>query len=157
MPFALVRPAIDYSVRGMCRLPYYNHPKGCPNFDKKKGCPPSAPKVESIIDLNDDVYIIYNCFDFLGHVQRMQKRHPKWSQRQAECCLYWQGTARNQLKEELKKFWRGQDYYYRVLTCPEACGVDVTKTMRTIGIGLEWPPKNYTYQVALAGISKSRG
>jgi hypothetical protein len=29
-----VNPVIDYSVRGLCVKPYYNHPKGCPNFIK---------------------------------------------------------------------------------------------------------------------------
>lgn len=34
---------------------------------------------------------------------------------------------------------------------PEACGVDVTATMKLIGIDLEWPPVNVAYQVALVG------
>ena len=36
--------------------------------------------------------------------------------------------------------------------CPEGAGVNITETMKNAGIILEWPPVNYTYQVALAGI-----
>jgi hypothetical protein len=37
------------------------------------------------------------------------------------------------------------------VTCPEACGVDVTATMASIGVALEWPPVSTAYQVALVG------
>lgn len=46
-----VNPVIDYSVRGLCVKPYYNHPKGCPNFNKKKGCPPNAELFDKVYDL----------------------------------------------------------------------------------------------------------
>jgi hypothetical protein len=38
--------------------------------------------------------------------------------------------------------------------CPEALGLNVTATMRMIGIDLEWPPREFTYQVALAGAKR---
>jgi hypothetical protein len=41
-----------------------------------------------------------------------------------------------------------------VSKCPEAMGVDITSTMSSIGIELEWPPKNITYQVSIAGVIK---
>jgi len=37
---------------------------------------------------------------------------------------------------------------------PEAMGVNVTETMKRVGIELEWPPVNVAYQIALAGIFK---
>jgi hypothetical protein len=33
--------------------------------------------------------------------------------------------------------------------CPEAMGVNVTATMKEIGIQLEWPPKRWAHQVAM--------
>jgi hypothetical protein len=38
-----------------------------------------------------------------------------------------------------------------VLDTPEAAGVNITATMKSIGIDLEWPPKTVTYQVVVAG------
>jgi len=146
--FKRVTPVVDHSVRDLCGRPYYNHPKGCPNLGKNS-CPPLAPLIEDIIYL-DGVYVIYNIFDFRSHCDRMRQRHPEWSLRQIECCLYWQPKARKQLKEEIKKFKKEFPDYIIVRT-PEACGVDLTATMKSIGIELEWPPVSVTYQIVLAG------
>lgn len=70
------------------------------------------------------------------------------------CCLYWQPTARKQLRAEIARFKFMEQPRYKVVTCPEACGVNVTATMAFIGHVLEWPPTTVTYQVALAGVSK---
>ena len=40
---------------------------------------------------------------------------------------------------------------HTILTTPEACGVNITETMKKIGVNLEWPPRSVTYQVAIAG------
>jgi predicted metal-binding protein len=145
-----VMPIIDNSVRGLCCKPYPGHKKGCPNFSKKNGCPPSAKLFDSVYDLSQPVFAIINKFDFAGHVSRMYKLHPEWSQRQLECCLYWQPKARNQLLQHIKYFLSNHPGY-RVETCPEAMGVDVTNTLTTSGFLLEWPPKEWACQVALAG------
>jgi predicted metal-binding protein len=146
----IVSPVIDYSVRNLCRMPYHNHPKGCPNYFKNVACPPQAPLICKAIDLTKNVYLIYNKFDLGAHVDRMSKRHPQWSQRQLECCLYWQGTARKQLREKVRNFI-DDNKSLRELYVPEACGVNITATMMLIGIELEWPPKTVTYQIALIG------
>ena len=83
----------------------------------------------------------------------MKAIHPDWSQRQVECCLYWQPKARKQLRAEINIFaFSITQYVMRVLTTPEAAGVNVTATMKMVGIELEWPPRSRTYQVALAGM-----
>ena len=151
MPFAIVNPVVNHSVRALCRAPYPNHPKGCPNYDKRYTCPPSVPVIGRVLDLSDDIYIIYNRFDFAGHVQRMKEKHFKWSQRQLECCLYWQGTARKQLRHEVGLFTEIHGFARQIIFCPEACGVDISATMKQVEVELEWPPREYTYQVALAG------
>lgn len=148
-----VIPVYDPAVRDLCCRRYPNHPHGCPNYGKKPGCPPAAPLLPDVLDLSKPVYAIWNVFDFKAHCDKMRQKHPTWSDRQVTNCLYWQGTARKQLREEICVFLDqhllGLDWV--ILGCPEASGVNVTETMRSISIELEWPPKTITYQVVLVG------
>ena len=154
MPHKMVTPVIDLGVRSLCQKPYPNHPKGCPNFGKRSMCPPKCPNITSILDFAKPIYVIWNVFDFGGHCKRMESLHPNWSKRQIECCLYWQGAARKHLRAEIKRFgWAHANM--KMVTCPEAAGVNVTATMASIDIDLEWPPVTVAYQVALAGIKKN--
>lgn len=150
--FKLVEPLIDEKMRGLCVRPYENHKKGCPNFGKKDGCPPRAPMLYEAIDLSQPVYVIYHKYAFGAHVARMKSIHPEWSKRQLECCLYWQGTARKGLKAAIAdfKFLHFGKFFY-INSCPEAMGLNVTATMESIGVNLEWPPVNFTHHVAIAG------
>lgn len=148
--FDLIQPVINYSVRDECAKAYHGHPKGCPNFGKRDSCPPRSPKIEQVIDMEKPVYVIYNVFPFGEWIAKMRAAHPGWSDRQCANCLYWQPRARMQLRQEIALF--NVEHPGRVvLTCPEACGVNVTATMKFIGHHLEWPPKTVTYQVAIAG------
>jgi hypothetical protein len=99
--------------------------------------------------------VIWNKFPFGEHVARMRERHPDWSERQLACCLYWQGTARKQLEAEIEKFRRVR--CTSVFRIPEAHGVNVTATMERVGVYLEWPPKRWAYQVAIAIGGKDAG
>jgi len=149
-----VRPVI-MGRHDLCLKPYPNHKNGCPNYATKKGCPPGVPMFDIFYDLSKSIYAIYNVFDFKGHVDRMRERHPDWSKRQLECCLYWQGTGRKQLKELIEEFERPRPKgMFSITTVPEAMGVNVTKTMRNAGIVLEWPPVNVAYQIAMAAVPK---
>ena len=145
-----VLPILRDDVRRLCLAPYPGHRKGCPNWNKRDGCPPQAPLLRQIVDLSDPVYCIYNRFDLGEHVARMRKQHPDWSDRKLKCCLYWQGTARKQLRLKVERFLEDNPGL-AVLYTPEACGVDVTATMASIGIQLQWPVETVAYQVALAG------
>lgn len=150
MPAQLLpKVIINQSVRGLCRKPYPLHPKGCPNFNKRKTCPPFAPIFHIHYKL-DQIWAIWNVFDFGGYINRMRIAHPDWSERQLACCLYWQGTARKALEAEIKSFQSLYPFMH-VTRVPEAMGVNVTETMRGIGVELEWPPKTVAIQVALAG------
>ena len=148
-------------VRGLCVRPYPGHPRGCPNYGKKRGCPPGCPTIHQQLDLARPVYAIVNEFDLAAHVARMRTLHPAWSQRQLECCLYWQPRARLELKHEIKRFLlltMGCDPSAFADTCPEAGGVNVTQTLARVGIDLEWPPKKIVRQVAFGGFRPvSRG
>lgn len=147
-----VNPVIDYRMRGLCVKPYAGHPKGCPNFKKEQRCPPAAPRIHSVLDFTEDIYAVYNVFPIGEHVKRMQLKHQHWSERQLYCCLYWQGTARKQLRGIISRFHEQYPELY-IVNCPEAQGVNITDTMLQAGIQLEWPPKTVAYQVVLAGQS----
>ena len=149
-----VIPVIDRKVRGLCKKPYHNHPKGCPNFGIKEGCPPNIRLFDEEYDMNKPVYVIFNTFDLASQVNKMKAAHPEWSDRQLKCSRYWQGTTRKLLRQKIALF-KNDHPDYNVTTCPEAMGVNVTETMKKIGIKLEWPPVSTTYQVALAGIKKN--
>ena len=149
--FMPVHPVVDYSVRALCIKPYYNHPKGCPNYDNKRlDCPPYAPLFIDWCNYSYPIYLIWNRFDLLAHVERMRKKHSDWTDRQLYCCLYWQGTARSQLKKTCAEFLERYPSY-TVSYVPEAMGINVTETAKELGIILEWPPRNYAYQIAIAG------
>lgn len=160
-----VTPVLKESVRELCARPYHGHPKGCPNYSKRLTCPPAAPLLAETLELGQPIWAAFNRFDLARHVAKMQRRHPEWSQRQLECCLYWQGTARKALRFGVQRFLEEMAELYgcstalldlRVLYAPEACGVDVTATMASIGVHLEWPPRKLAYQVALIGKAKGK-
>lgn len=137
-------------VRGLCCFPYPGHPHGCPNFGHRPGCPPRCPMIHQRLDLMRPTYAIVNAFDLETHVARMRERHPAWSQRQLECCLYWQPSARKGLGKEITRFLLL--HLGDVVDCrPEAGGVNVTETLCRAGIILEWPPKKIARQIAIGG------
>ena len=141
---------IDYRTREWCKLPYPDHPKGCPNYGKKSGCPPHAPLIEEFVDIHNLIWLVTVEFDLASHVQRMLKLHPKWSNRQARCVLYWQPKVNKELKEAMLRY--NHTIWGSVYTlCPEAMGVNVIETARRRGIQIKDFPTDKVYKVALIG------
>jgi len=103
-----------------------------------------------VLDLGRPVYVVWTTFAIGDHARRMKAKHPGWSDRQAYCCLYWQGGARKRLREKLRLALY-ETNSSRSTFCPEANGVNVTATMASLGIVLDWPPLEVAYQVALIG------
>lgn len=135
-------------VRALCRCPYDGHPAGCPNFGKRPDCPPTAPLFAKVCC--PSVRIIAVRFAFGAYLRRKRRLHPDWTERALRNPRHWQGHVR----AELRRFVAGgcdgalgEDDI--VLHNPEAMGVDVTATCTRAGIGLEWPPRRYAYEVAL--------
>ena len=145
-----VKPVVDSGMAALCRRPYPLHPKGCPNWGKKAGCPPKCKPIGELLDLKAPVWAIWTQFNLHDHMVRMQEKHPGWSERQLKCCLYWQPRARRNLHDELIRFIM-EVHPDAIVTTPEASGVNLTETMKQVGVQLEWPPENWTYQVVLAG------
>lgn len=146
------RLIIDYRAREWCKLPYPNHPLGCPNYDHRANCPPSAPLVEDYFDLTQPLWLVVVAFDLHGHIERMKARHPDWSDRQAKCVLYWQNRVNKELELNASQFAHHNGLIYTL--CPEAMGVQVIKTAKRIGIPIKPRPFDYVYKIALIGNSK---
>ncbi len=139
------------SPRSMCVKPYHNHPKGCPNYGKKVGCPPSIEMFDQVYDMDKDVYAIITSFDIKSHLVMMKELHPDWTHYQLINSRCWQGKDRANHKMAIKRF---NDFYpeYIVTTWPEGMGVNLVRTMDQIGIKLEFPVQDLTYRISLAGI-----
>ncbi len=107
LPYWCVRIKTLYTsnmVGQWCQLPYHNHPKGCPKFNKGTKCPPKQKMVDKLFDLNRPLYFVHSEFNLSEHIDRMRRKHPSWSYHQCKCVLYWQSTSRNQLKERSNFF-----------------------------------------------------
>lgn len=145
-------------IQNLCKVPFYGHPKGCPNHGRKEGCPPHQPLIDGIFDLNSELYVIYTEFAVGEFAERMRETHPKWSEhpRQWYNPRRWQPRARKEHRKEIERFLIEHESLI-VNSFPEAHGVNVTKLMENIGITLDWqwPPKhnleNKTYIVSLGG------
>jgi hypothetical protein len=146
-----IEPVLDTRVRRFCKLRYPGHPRGCPNWNKRATCPPQAPALPRVFDLEQPVYAIVNSFPLGEHMEKMRVKHPDWTDRQLRNVLYWQGTARKQLRKGIQDFlhWHLR---YVAITCPEACGVVMTETLQKVGLRLDWPPSPLAYQVAFGGV-----
>jgi hypothetical protein len=153
MPYVPVQPVLDMSVRGLCSRPYPGHPHGCPNFMRAERCPPKAPTLPDVFDMSSPFFAVYSRFPLGEHVRMMTLKHPDWSPRQISCVLYWQGSARKNLRHEITRFRVIHPLLdWLIETTPEAYGVNVTETMRAAGVELPWPPREFAYHVALAGV-----
>ena len=152
MPSRLVKAVVyePLKMRGLCARAYPGHAHGCPNLGQRDTCPPRAPLFEDAY-INRDVIVIWNHFDLDAHVQDMRRRHPAWSERQLYNCLYWQGTARAQLRQAINDcILTHRQGQVDIIRCPEAQGVNVTETLREMGVDIQWPPTTVATQVALA-------
>lgn len=119
-----------------CQLPYPNHPKGCPKYNQSETCPPKASHIADVLDLRRPIYIAFSEFNLSSHMAKMKKKHPKWTDLQLRCVLYWQNTSRNQMRKRAKlaQALRGGD---TIIECPEGAGVNVYATCRANGLPLQ--------------------
>jgi len=162
MPIIFVEPVIDKSVRLLCLRPYPGHKKGCPNFGKRDICPPNCPLIDEVFDLSKPVVAVWTSFNLESHRERMKSKHPNWSRRQLDCCLYWQGGVNKNLRRNVEYnleryiFFNGEKNLIATYI-PEAMGVNVTETMKNVGVILEWPPEKIVNKVAFVGVKLTGG
>lgn len=142
-------PVIDASVRKLCCQPYPGHRKGCPNYNSRPSCPPSCPLWGDVCNTHLATWLFWTRFNLAEHRERMKAKHPNWSRRQLDCCLYWQNRARKPLSQFVRQQRRIPGFY--ISLCPEAMGINLTATMKGIGVVLEWPPVIWARQIAMGG------
>lgn len=130
------RLVISVQTDEWCKLPYPNHPRGCPNFGKKATCPPQAPWLDNYFDTARPMYLVHSEFDLDGHVEAMKNKHPQWSERQCRCLLYWQPRSRKQMmmRAHGAMLFLGCN---AVSACPEAMGLNVFATAAIAGLKLD--------------------
>lgn len=145
---------IDYRARDWCKLPYPDHPFGCPNYGVRNTCPPNAPLIENYFDLSQPLWFTIVAFDLSEHILKMKQKHPHWSDRQAKCVLYWQGSVNKELRLATTHFAKNNGLAYTL--CPEAMGVQVIKTAKLVGIPIKPRPIDYVFKIALLGKSTHR-
>lgn len=138
---------VDYRAREWCKLPYPNHPKGCPNYGKRFSCPPQAPRIEDWTDLYKKMWFVYVTFNLEEHAELMLLRHPRWTERQARCLLYWQPKVNKELKQVTWDF--ASDRLNRISYCPEAMGINVIQTVQNLGLPIEKKPTKMVYKISL--------
>lgn len=157
----IVQPVIDLAMRDLCKRPYHGHPVGCPNYGKRPICPPESETLSDYFDLAKPVRALWADFDIGYQAWKMGEIHSDWSRRQRVCCLYWQGGVRKFLREAAAQ-WMSRcrtacpDHARQLglISRPEAMGVNVTATMKSIGVELEWPPVKVSRMVYLVGVTK---
>uniref|UniRef100_A0A6M3J910 DUF2284 domain-containing protein n=1 Tax=viral metagenome TaxID=1070528 RepID=A0A6M3J910_9ZZZZ len=140
---------MDMCVREWCKNPYYNHPKGCPNYGQRATCPPRASLFQDFIDTNKPMLLVAVAFKLGEHIENMRLKHPDWSEHQLRCVLYWQGGVRKLLRMNIAEALKV--YPYMISTeCPEAMGVHVINTVKR-WLPIEFIPKDIAYKVAICG------
>ena len=144
------RISFGLDIQTLCRRSYPGHPHGCPNWNRKRGCPPGAPLINGVLDFNHPVFLVVTEFNLKTHALNMKTKHPNWSERQVYCCLYWQPAARKVHRQNVVTQMR-EHSLSKWVAAPEAHGVNVTRLLRDHGIELEWPPRDRVRIVSLLG------
>ncbi|KKM79620.1 hypothetical protein LCGC14_1348180 [marine sediment metagenome] len=117
-----------------CRLPYPDHPNGCPQYGEQDTCPPQAPYIWDVME--PPFYLVTSEFDLSAHVADYHIKFPDWTDRQCRNVLYWQGGNKKVLRLRAERAMRLGGLSactYR----PEAMGVNVYATAAIAGIKLD--------------------
>lgn len=135
---------IDPKAKGYCKLSYYQHPHGCPNFGIKDGCPPGTPDFSDLYE--SEAVIAASWMNFGQYLELKRQVHPDWKERQLRNLRHWQGRVNSNLRHLVERSIQpGQT----ALFSPEAMGVDLFATAANAGIYLERTPETIVYKIAL--------
>lgn len=144
---------INLKARDWCKLPYHDHPNGCPNYGVSEQCPPKVGIVSDVFDLGKKHWISVAEFNLSEHAEKLKAKHPGWSDKQCRCCLYWQNGVRKTLRKECESFILNKSNHIFTLI-PEAMGVNVFLTAKNMGIKINWRAFPIIYKIALIGTAK---
>lgn len=135
----------DLKVIALCRSPYYKHPHGCPNWDRKDGCPPRTKPFLS--KYYPDVYIAITRMDFAEYLRLKKDLHPDWTEKALRNPRHWQGYMRASLKHFLTP--SRIPVGYQIVTNAEAMGINLFETCAKTGFVLERDPQNFVCHINL--------
>ncbi len=140
-----------FSPRGLCVKKYHNHRRGCLKYGEKEICPPKIPMYDQVFDMSKDIYLIDTPFRIGDHYRKRRELQPTWTEYEIKNSRHWQNGVISQHEAEIEKFYNIYGREYIAIT-PEALGVDVTATLKEVGIYLEWPPEEITHRISFAAI-----
>jgi predicted metal-binding protein len=139
-----VTASASKKIPSLCLHPYHQHARGCPNFNRRKDCPPRA---DFFLDqFQPQIFLAIVIFNFSAYLRQRKKIHPAWSERALKNSRHWQGHLRAVLKKFVKE---KTPPGYTALFNAEAMGVNLTQTCRRAGLRLEWPPRKRVCLVAV--------
>lgn len=141
--FENITPVIHSKKKSMklCTQPYYKHSKGCPNFNKKEGCPPNILHISEEYDLTS-LHAFVLRFPFEQYLNLKKEIHPDWTNRALANQRHWQSHLRATLLSAYKEEIEEQYPNHTLILNPEAQGINVDETLKTVGIELEWCKQN---------------
>jgi predicted metal-binding protein len=143
-----VEVVCDPRIKAHCLDPYHAHPKGCPNWNYKAGCPPHVPYFPDIY--STEVYIAAVRFNFAEYLSKKRIVHPDWTDRALRNPRHWQNHIRSEMRQFLFSYLTEHpEIDGEILTNPEALGVNVFATCAKAGLTLEQTPEKFVYQVVL--------
>jgi len=143
-----VEAVCDPHIIKHCLDKYENHPKGCPNWGHKEGCPPNVRHFSRVYA--KEVFVVAIRFNFAAYLSLRRQAHPNWTDRALKNPRHWQGHLRHELNDFLfKHLSEHEEIDGEIILSPEAMGVDLFATCENVGIHLERNPQNYVYKVAL--------
>ena len=159
--YKLIKPEwlrFSKGIQALCARPYYGHPHGCPNYGKRPECPPNAPLIDKVLDLEREIFVIYTPFEVGEFAEHIWENHPGWNNRQIYNPRYWQPCARKLHRMDVAN--DVEELGIEIVTGnAEGQGVNYSFLMKNMGIELSWvwPPEhsldNITYRISLAGFS----
>jgi len=142
-------------VLELCKRPYPNHPKGCPNQEKCRSL--AIPSFKEFKEKNKNYfyYLVHAYFDFGSYKQIRKREHPDWTEQQVKCVLYWQGSVKKHLADYIENIRKGNPPFYvygcgsglklffqKIVGSMEAARINVFSTLKLNRIPFELNPEN---------------
>lgn len=134
-------------IKHLCQLPYPKHPNGCPNYNKNLLCPPYSPYLKLTLKKYEYFKLFLAHFDFIRYEVQMKVEHPKWTQGQITCILYYQNWVKSHFYEHVLLYVSRNSL---ILGCGsgfgdkmysmESVGINVFQTLKNINFSLEIKP-----------------
>lgn len=143
---------ISVKYQHMCLRRGGSFRAGCPNYGKKKGCPPRE-LISDVLDLDKPAYLILTEINLEERVKPIREAHLDWSDKAVYNPRYWQPAARKEHEKTITEFLENYENQY-IERNPEGAGVNVDAVCKKYGIELEWPPRKITRIVSIAGTRK---